>query len=437
VSDAPGGAMRTLSALAEQSLLVNDTTAPPDEPRFRMLATIRDYAREQLELNTEYDSARRRHALFFLGLAERAEVGLAGPAQATWLARLTREHDNLVAALHFAHVHSPDIELRLGAALAGFWSARAETTEGWQQWLERAEAWLATEDEVDAALRARVLAGAARLALLRGDLEGAASAAESSLTIWRQLDANPELAEALALVAVARRRTAERGPAQAAARESVAIARQTESRAALVAGRLASAELDISAGNYLLARAHLHEALSTAWKHSLLWQVGLALEGLAVVAGAEGQPERALRLGGGAARLREELRLALAPAESVLLARRLGPAQAALTPEQQAAAWQEGGRVPLASLIEEALQAEQPAEAAEAPAGPSDELAALTPREREVVTLVAQGLQNQEVAQRLGIALHTVEVHVGRALSKLRMRSRAQLAAWAAERGLV
>jgi non-specific serine/threonine protein kinase len=432
----PERVLRMLAALAEQSLLVQDPSAPPDEPRFRMLATIREYAREQLEQNGEHAAARQRHALFFLELAERADAGLAGPAQATWLARLAREHDNLVAALAFTHAHAPEQELRLGAALAGFWYARAETTDLGRQWLERALAWSAVQDG-DSALRGQILASAARLALLRGDTDTAVQAAESSVAIWRQLDAPRWLAEMLALVAVARRRGAERSRAEAAARESVAVGRQSDSPAALVSGLLASAELDISAGNYLPAGANLREALSMASEHGLLWQAALALEGLAAVVGALGQPERALRLGGGAARLREELRLALGPAESVLLTRRLGPAQAALTAEQQAAAWQEGGQLPLKALVDEGLKADvaedTPATRADVPA----DVAGLTRRERQVVGLVALGLQNQEIAQRLGIALHTVEVHVGRALSKLHMRSRAQLAVWAVERGLV
>jgi non-specific serine/threonine protein kinase len=274
------------------------------------------------------------------------------------------------------------------------------------------------------------------LALLRGDIEPAVRAAESSAAAWREVDAQEQVAETLAILAVARRRGGDRSHAEAAARESVALAQQSDSPAALISGLLASGELDISAGNYVPARANLREALSIAAQHGLVWQAALALEGLAAVVGAQGQPERALRLGGGAARLREELRLALGPAESVLLTRRLGPAQAALSAEQQTAAWQEGGRLPLNALVDEALRTDEAAETPEAAAELPADVALLTRREREVVGLVAQGLHNQEIAQRLGIALHTVEVHVGRALSKLHMRSRAQLAVWAVERGL-
>lgn len=72
----------------------------------------------------------------------------------------------------------------------------------------------------------------------------------------------------------------------------------------------------------------------------------------------------------------------------------------------------------------------------DAPPHHPEQLAALTPREREVVALVATGLSNQEIAQRMFVSPFTVRAHVQRAMSKLQARDRAQLVVIAYQTGL-
>ncbi|WP_410590983.1 response regulator [Amycolatopsis sp. lyj-23] len=77
------------------------------------------------------------------------------------------------------------------------------------------------------------------------------------------------------------------------------------------------------------------------------------------------------------------------------------------------------------------------AEFARLPSGPVTRLAGVTVREQEVLTLIARGLSNDEIAQRLHLGIATVKTHVGRLLHKLAARDRAQLVIAAYESGLI
>ena len=121
----------SLAVLVDKSLLqVLDVT----EPRYRMLETIREYGLERLAETGRIGAARADHAAYFAELAERAEPYLRGAGQVGWFRRLNAEHDNLLAALHFA-VGTQDAATatRLAAALGPYWAMRGAHVEalGW------------------------------------------------------------------------------------------------------------------------------------------------------------------------------------------------------------------------------------------------------------------------------------------------------------------
>jgi len=87
-------------------------------------------------------------------------------------------------------------------------------------------------------------------------------------------------------------------------------------------------------------------------------------------------------------------------------------------------------------LIADFAKRPRPASAA-SPGGPGARLAQLTPREAEVLTLIARGMSNAEISGTLVIAEQTTKTHVGRILMKLQLRDRAQAVVFAYESGLV
>jgi predicted ATPase/DNA-binding CsgD family transcriptional regulator len=426
------GVLQVLSGLVDKSLLMRNGAEA--ESRFRMLATIREYAREQLQARGEFEAARRRHAEFFLDLAERADVELTSSRQLAWLDRVEREHDNLRAALRFATANESalDMAVRLSAALTRFWYLRGYLQEGWES-LERAAA---SADLVSARSRANVLGGAAALAGARGEWGKARSLADAGLAVARELDDAPRTAEMLARLAFIAQRLSERSAALTFARESMAVARQLQEPWPLACALHAQGEIALGQGNGAGARKQFSECLRLADAAKIASFMPVALEGLAAVAAARGQSERALRLAGGADALRSRWRMPLTAVQRDLLERRLGPTRAALDDARRTAAWADGHTLPLQQLIADALQAE-PARREPDPKAEQPALKWLTRREREVAGLVADGLRNSEIAERLGISLNTVEVHMSNIMGKLAMDSRAQLAVWAAEQGLL
>jgi predicted ATPase/DNA-binding NarL/FixJ family response regulator len=509
-------ALDLLTRLVDKSLVQAETQAD-GEVRFRMLETIREYALEQLAVSGELDETRRRHAEYYLALVERAEPELTGAQQAAWLDLLTREHDNLRAALTWT-LEGGNVEcgLRLGAALWRFWYARGHVSEGCR-WLTALAA--LPPAAAPAAARARALNGLGNLAYNQGDYEAAAASFEESLAIRRMLcdrrgiagslnnlgfvrclqghyaagvrlleeclalsrELDYEIATAYAQgnlgvvayehgdairaqrlceesLAIFRRLGDEWGMAvflchlgdvarlrgdDAAARalyqESLAHWRPVGDPRGMSMVARGLGHLDLMQGRHDAARAHFAEAVELSGDLGDRRGVAAALEGLAVLAAAQGYTRRAMRLAGAAAGLRAAIGAPCPPVESESLTGQLRPAQGLLGVEA-AAAWAEGEALTLDQMIAYALAADEPpATAGAKTSAPARHPTAplLTRREHEVAALVARGLTNRQIADELVISERTADTHVTHILSKLGFTSRAQVAAWAAEHGLL
>jgi len=190
------------SLLRSQAILVASLGS---EPRFVMLETIREYAWTRLtapdaENLDEAEATQRRHADYFLALAERAALYLHGVAQIEWLDRLELEHDNIRAALQW-FVHSDEIDnaLRLATALRYFWRVRGHHREGSELLVHILALPVATANVV----RAQALNAAGYLQWVQGNTTDAQTMLHEALTIGRTVDAPAVMAFALRYLGLA------------------------------------------------------------------------------------------------------------------------------------------------------------------------------------------------------------------------------------------
>ncbi len=196
-NDYASSALDALSALVDASLLMREP-AQRDDPRLRMLETVREFATDALLRSSEKDAVLGRHAEWYKRLATQLEPRLTGPAQHDALSTLARDHANLCSALDWM-IRSDHAEgaLALGAALWRYWLVRGHLEEG-RVWLARALDMAASQlPELDQ-LRADVMTGAGTLAQNSGAVVAAKKYFEAVLGVRRAHDDATGIARALA-----------------------------------------------------------------------------------------------------------------------------------------------------------------------------------------------------------------------------------------------
>ena len=100
-----GEPLDSVETLHRNSLLLQEETVADEEPRFRMLETIREYGLELLAASGAEDELRQRHVDYFLSFAEEAARGFFSPATASWLDRVESDHANLRTAVRWCIEH--------------------------------------------------------------------------------------------------------------------------------------------------------------------------------------------------------------------------------------------------------------------------------------------------------------------------------------------
>jgi predicted ATPase/DNA-binding CsgD family transcriptional regulator len=446
-----------LLRLVDKSLVV-PAAAPMGRTRCRMLETVRMYASERLAEAGEGDDVRRRHADHFLALAEEGAVFERRPGQAAWLERLDADHDDLRGALQWCRAHDHASWERLALALAWFWLLRGHMSEG-REWLRG----LVGQPSLSPGGRARALFWLARLAFWQSEYGVAVELGEASLAAFRPL--GDALGTGWALNVLGSIHTYAGNAARAAAclDEALAVTDDVEVRIdtlvtigelRLVLGDMASARTHLEQalgeasgedGRWLVAngalflavvdyfdrrlgsaRQHLEAALDVFHRSGNRHHLSGALYAAGALAVADGAPERALRLYGAAVGLQNTIRAPLAPgwqdlARTVVVE----PSRALVGAERADAAIDEGTGMSVDEAVAEARMSEPGSLS-----GAGEGWGPLSKREREVAQLVAGGLTNRQIAERLVIAERTVEGHLERIRGKLGLRSRTQIAVW-------
>ena len=214
-----------LASLVDKSLLQH-LNEGAGEPRFGMLETIREYGLERLAAAGEGEETRRRHAIWYLAMAEELWPTLQRRLDATQaISRLAPEHDNLRAALAWLErTGDGEALLRLAGAIFLFWYVHGDLREG-LSWLERAPM---HGTETPMAVRARALLGAGMLAHYAADDARAVPWLEASLTLYRTIEDHWGLTFALMILGIVAEDTGDYDRAAARFAESLDHARAAE-----------------------------------------------------------------------------------------------------------------------------------------------------------------------------------------------------------------
>jgi predicted ATPase len=173
--------------LVDKSLVTRVGSGERDQPRYRLLETIRQYAWARLAEQDGDEAARVRsdHAACYLELAEEIEPNLYLAGSRPWFDRADAEHDNFSAALEWAFGGGPDAEIgpRLVAALAWAWFIDGRIAEG-RAWADHA---LAVTDGRRTLVRGRALLAGAALASAQSDLDHQAQLASEAVSLGDEL----------------------------------------------------------------------------------------------------------------------------------------------------------------------------------------------------------------------------------------------------------
>ena len=289
-----------LTRLVDKSLVIAERE-PEQEARYHFLETIRQYAREKLRESGESALMRDRHLTYLGQRTAEIEPHLRAAEQLAWLAQLDREHDNLRAALEWSLERNVEAGLQLGTQVYWWWLVRGLWSEG-REWLtallahpdstvqpiSRAKAlnaaghlaWFQEDNTSAAALyqeslalyqtfeleerrvKADILFGLGRVARRQGDPVRAGVYYEESLTLWRELQDNTQIAYTLLHLGTAIFYKGEVSRARSLLEEGLTLARKVGDRTSIAPALNMLGEVYEAQGDLVKAQQRYAESLT-------------------------------------------------------------------------------------------------------------------------------------------------------------------------------
>jgi predicted ATPase/DNA-binding NarL/FixJ family response regulator len=441
-----------LTGLVQKSMVVADRL-DDGSTRFRLLESHHAFALDRLRDAGELELMHKRHYEYF--------TASIGTAEQKWKAR---ESANFWAALAWARHNVDDTGLALAVEVAD--SEFADHSRARALLLD-----LLDHSQPKGAPRAKALNLAARFAMRQGDHTSARALADSSVAVAREVGDSELIAHTLRGAGVVYHSVGELDAAARMYEEALSKLKDSDDQRLAIEVKNQLGVLTTERGLYRegleivmeclafsrsegdeqstarflesLANAQFGlgdiDAATASWKESLatfrelndafgtIWCTG----GLALVAAARGDDERALRLQAVVTRMSGEWSVSAWPLRIKQLDEACERAAARLGARKSEAARNDGRTMTTLRALEYTLSEDSAQAVTPTEAGP------LSRREREVVALVAAGMTNKEIGQRLFIAERTAEGHVERIRNKLGFRSRTEVATWAVEQGIV
>jgi predicted ATPase/DNA-binding CsgD family transcriptional regulator len=441
-----------LGALINQSL-VHVLVQRDGELRYRILDTLRAFAREHLdELGIGEHELQGRHLRFLTSLAEAAYESGTPVGAETYLRAIADEIDNMRAVLDWSVQHDAHTGLRLIGATREVWFRHAQSAG--LNWAVRlldlcpepdpvrarallaagvltmahqnhptARRWLLDAIEVaeltgDTALQAATHLYLGTDSMLAGQLDTAEHHLHRSIALFDQLGQDQGLGRAAGVLGVVRLQQGAKEAARDLFDEELAALEAFDdpwgrAHAHTYLGMLARAQGDITT-----ATNHLTQAATILTPTGDTTISGVALAALAATL-ADRQPQLACRFAGAAAGRKERAGGGYPPWTLRDLDTVRNTATARLGTDQAHAHFEAGRHLTPHDLMGLLTKPTR-----HTPRGP------LTPRQADVTELVAQGLTNAQIAHRLHLSERTIENHIYRALTRLGLHSRVQLATW-------